>query len=162
VRSILHQFGVGDRHSYIDLVVLLSSPKSVSRLLQRIGRAGHHIRSLSKGRIIVVDRDDLVECSVLAQLARERKIDRIHIPKNPLDVLVQIVVLASLMGNVDVDDLYKKIKRSYSFKELTRDGDNVLHYLIGKYFMEDKNIYPKVRVEGNTIRAKKEYECCSS
>jgi len=141
---------------YIDLVVLLSSPKSVSRLLQRIGRAGHHIRSLSKGRIIVVDRDDLVECSVLAQLARERKIDRIHIPKNPLDVLVQIVVLASLMGNVDVDDLYKKIKRSYSFKELTReDFDNVLHYLIGKYFMEDKNIYPKVRVEGNTIRAKK-------
>ena len=43
---------------YIDLVVLLSSPKSVSRLLQRIGRAGHHITQISKGRIIVVDRDD--------------------------------------------------------------------------------------------------------
>jgi len=91
---------------YIDLVVLLSSPKSVSRLLQRIGRAGHHIRSISKGRVIVVDRDDLVECSVLAKLARDRKIDNIHIPKNPLDVLSQIIVSASLISPIDREELY--------------------------------------------------------
>ncbi|MEM4825200.1 MAG: DEAD/DEAH box helicase, partial [Desulfurococcaceae archaeon] len=67
---------------YIDLVILLSSPKSVTRLLQRIGRSGHHIKEVSKGRIIVVDRDDLVECTVLCKLAYDRKIDRIRIPKN--------------------------------------------------------------------------------
>ena len=50
---------------YIDLVILINSPKSVSRALQRIGRSGHRLHEKSKGRIIVTDRDELVECSVL-------------------------------------------------------------------------------------------------
>ena len=54
---------------YIDLVVLINSPKSVARALQRIGRSGHRLHEKSKGRIIVTDRDDLVECSVLLKNA---------------------------------------------------------------------------------------------
>jgi len=57
---------------YIDLVILLGSPKSVSRTLQRIGRSGHRLHDVSKGRIIVQDRDDLVECSVLLKAAIEK------------------------------------------------------------------------------------------
>src|SRR3989344_8708469 len=41
----------------IDLVVLLRSPKSVSRALQRIGRAGHKLHEHPKGVFIVTDRD---------------------------------------------------------------------------------------------------------
>ena len=37
----------------IDLVILLRSPKSVSRALQRIGRAGHKLHENPKGRFIV-------------------------------------------------------------------------------------------------------------
>jgi ATP-dependent Lhr-like helicase len=73
----------------VDLVILLGSPKSVSRALQRIGRAGHRLSDVSKGRIIVLDRDDLVECALLLKAAIERKIDRLHIPRNCLDVLSQ-------------------------------------------------------------------------
>ncbi|MBW2997161.1 hypothetical protein KY349_02355, partial [Candidatus Woesearchaeota archaeon] len=50
---------------YIDLVILLGSPKSVARALQRVGRSGHQLHATTKGRILVLDRDDLVECSVL-------------------------------------------------------------------------------------------------
>ena len=67
---------------YIDLVVLINSPKSVARALQRIGRSGHKLHEKSKGKIIVTNRDDLVECSVLLKNAKEGKIDKINIPTN--------------------------------------------------------------------------------
>jgi ATP-dependent Lhr-like helicase len=54
---------------YVDLVILLGSPKSVARSLQRIGRAGHKLHEVAKGRFVVLDRDDLIECSVLAREA---------------------------------------------------------------------------------------------
>lgn len=132
---------------YIDLVVLLSSPKSVSRLLQRVGRAGHHIREISKGRVIVVDRDDLIECTVLVKAALERKIDRIHIPKNPLDVLAQHIIGMSLEKKWNINEAYSVIKRSYAFHELDwRDYINVLKYLSGKYgdFYEYARVYSKI------------------
>ncbi len=132
---------------YIDLVVLLSSPKSVSRLLQRIGRAGHHIREVSKGRIIVVDRDDLVECTVLAKAAYEHKIDRVRIPRNPLDVLAQHIVGLSLEKKWHVNEAYRLIRRSYTFHNLSwEDYMSVLRYLSGRYgdYFEHAKVYSKI------------------
>lgn len=132
---------------YIDVVVLLSSPKSVTRLLQRVGRAGHHIREVSKGRLIVVDRDDLVECTVLAKLALERKIDRIRIPKNPLDVLAQHIVGLSLENKWRIEDAFKLVKRSYSFHTLDyNDFISVVKYLAGELgdFYEYQRVYSKI------------------
>ncbi len=130
---------------YIDLVVLLSSPKSVSRLLQRIGRAGHHIRQVSKGRIIVVDRDDLVECTVLAKAGMDRKIDRVHIPRNPLDVLAQHLVGMALERKWSIEEAYRLVRRSYSFHTLSReDFMNVLRFLAGRYGLEEHRVYAKI------------------
>ncbi len=132
---------------YIDLVILLSSPKSATRLLQRVGRSGHHIREVSKGRIIVVDRDDLVECTVLAKLAMERKIDNIRIPRNPLDVLAQHIVGLALEGDWKLEDAYRLVKRSYPFHELNyEDFKNVVYYLAGKLgdFYEYQRVYSKI------------------
>jgi len=130
---------------YIDLVVLLSSPKSVSRLLQRVGRAGHHIREVSKGRIIVVDRDDLVECSVLAKAGMDKKIDRVHIPRNPLDILAQHLVGMALESKWHIDDAYRLVRRSYSFHSLPReDFLDVLRFLAGRYGLEEHKVYAKI------------------
>lgn len=132
---------------WIDLVVLLSSPKSVSRLLQRVGRSGHHIRQLSKGRVIVVDRDDLVENTVLVKAALKRKIDHIRIPRNPLDVLAQHIVGMALEKKWHVEEAYKLIKKSYAFHTLKWDDfTNVIRYLSGKYneLFEDSKVYAKI------------------
>lgn len=134
---------------YIDLVLLLSSPKSVTRLLQRVGRAGHNAHAISKGAIIVVDRDDLVECTVLAKLARERKIDKIKIPKKPLDVLIQHIVGMSLEKPRTVDEVIKIVKRSYPYHDLSeKEFMNVINYLSGRCpGLEDYNVYAKIRYD---------------
>jgi ATP-dependent Lhr-like helicase len=132
---------------YIDLVVLLSSPRSTTRLLQRVGRSGHHIREVSKGYVIAVDRDDLVECAVLCKLAMEKKIDKIRIPKNPLDVLAQHLVGLALEDKWRIEDAYRLVKRTYSFHTLSyEDFLNTLRYLAGKLgdFYENQRVYAKI------------------
>jgi ATP-dependent Lhr-like helicase len=131
---------------YIDLVILISSPKSVSRALQRIGRSGHKLHEKSKGRIIVVDRDDLVECSLILKNAIEGKIDEIHIPENCLDVLAQQIYGIAIESKQDIDTVYDLIKRSYCYRNLSiNDYLSVLSYLAGEYTdLEDRYVYAKI------------------
>ena len=131
---------------YIDLVILMGSPKSVARALQRIGRSGHKLHEESKGRIIAMDRDDLVECSVLLKAATDKKIDKIRIPKNVLDVLAQQIFGLALEDRIKAKDAYAIIRKSYTYKDLPRkEFDEVLKYLAGEYAsLEDRNVYAKI------------------
>jgi ATP-dependent Lhr-like helicase len=130
---------------FIDLVICLGSPKSVARYLQRAGRAGHQLHSKVKSRIIVFGRDDLVECSVLLKHALEKKIDRVRIPMNCLDVLAQHVLGMALEDVWDVRELFKVIKKSYCYSELGwQDFDDILSYLAGEYALEDRHIYSRI------------------
>ena len=130
---------------FIDLVVLLSSPKSVSRLLQRVGRSGHNVRDASKGRIIVVDRDDLIECTVLAKLALEKKLDRVRIPRKPLDVLAQHIVGMSIERKWRILDAYRVVRRAYNYRDLSlEEFMDVLRFLAGKHDLEDEGVYSKI------------------
>ncbi|MEK6948915.1 MAG: helicase-related protein, partial [Nanoarchaeota archaeon] len=131
---------------YIDLVICLSSPKSVARALQRIGRSGHRLHDITKGRIIVLDRDDLVECAVLLKSAIEKKIDKIHIPTNALDVLAQQIFGIAIYEKIHVNSLFDLIKNSYCYHNLEKkDFMEVIDYLAGKYIsLEDRHIYAKI------------------
>ncbi|AFK22749.1 ATP-dependent helicase [Pyrococcus sp. ST04] len=133
----------------IDLVILIGSPKSVNRALQRIGRAGHRLHEVSEGVILALDRDDLVEVTVLAHNARNRKLDRVKIPKNPLDVLVQHVLGMALERVWDVKEAYKVVRRAYPFRDLPfEDFMNVLRYLAGEYVgLEERKVYAKIWLE---------------
>jgi len=136
---------------YIDLVICLGSPKSIARLLQRIGRSGHQLHSTVKGRILVLDRDDLVECAVMLKSALERKIDQLHIPSNCLDVLAQQIIGIALEQSWDETELYEMIKKSYCYRDLDRVTFNeVLSYLAGEFVsLEDRSVYGKIwRNEG--------------
>ena len=73
----------------VDLVIQVESPKSVARGLQRIGRAGHSLGEVSRGRIFPKFRADLLESAVVAQRMRAGLIEETQIPRNPLDVLAQ-------------------------------------------------------------------------
>ena len=137
---------------YIDLVICLGSPKSVARFLQRAGRSGHRLHDTVKARIIVLDRDDLVECAVLLKSAIEKKIDKIHIPKNCLDVLAQQIHGMSLEQKWRIREVFELIKQSYCFHELGwRDFMEILDYLSGKYIsLEDRHIYAKIWYDEET------------
>lgn len=131
---------------YIDLVILVSSPKSVSRALQRIGRSGHQLHEKSKGRIIVVGRDDLVECSLILKNAIEGHIDSLSIPSNCLDVLSQHVYGMAIENRWDIDYAYDVICKSYCYKDLSRDDYfSVLSYMAGEYTsLEERYVYAKI------------------
>lgn len=138
---------------YIDLVVLVGSPKSINRALQRIGRSGHRLHETSAGRIVVVDHDDLVECAVLAREALRRRLDRIHIPEKPLDVLCQHVVGMAIERRWKVDEALNVIRRAYPYRNLTKDEFlSVLRYLAGRYSeLEEKRVYGKIWFDEETM-----------
>jgi len=146
----------------IDLVLQVESPKSVTAGLQRIGRAGHNVGDVSKGRIFPKFRADLVECAVVAQRMREGKIETTVVPRNPLDVLAQqIVAMAAARGDegLSVDALYELVGRTYTYAELSRAQlENVLDMLDGRYPSEEfGELRARIvwdRVAG-TIRARK-------
>ncbi len=139
----------------IDLVILLSSPKSIARALQRIGRSGHKLHETSKGIFIALDHDDLVECSIIKKCAKEKKIDRIKIPKNPIDVLIQHLI-GMAYDELPVEEAFKIVKRCYNFSTLTReDFDETLKYLEGYQELEHKKIYGKIKIENGIIKPRK-------
>lgn len=137
---------------YLDMVILLGSPKSVARALQRIGRSGHKLHDKAMGRLIILDRDDLVECSVLLKCAVEKKIDKIQIPKNCLDVLAQQIFGIAIEEKKSIDSVYEIIKKSYCYKDLSReDFIETLNYLAGKYSsLEERNVYAKIWIDEET------------
>ncbi len=127
---------------YIDLVLQVGSPKSVAKGLQRVGRAGHGVGQTSKGRLIVFEKDDLVECTVLTREALHHNIDRVNIPENNLDVLAQTLVGMSIEKRWDVDEAFTVVKNSYCYRDLKReDYLKVLDYLGGR---GQSNIYSKI------------------
>ncbi|MDE3025101.1 MAG: DEAD/DEAH box helicase, partial [Acidobacteriota bacterium] len=118
----------------VDLVVQVESPKSVARGLQRIGRAGHTLDAVSKGRIFPKFRADLLESAVVAQRMRAGAIEETQIPRNPLDVLAQQIVAICADEEIEVEELHRLVRRAYPFADLSRAQlENVLDMLAGRY-----------------------------
>ncbi len=144
----------------IDLVILLSSPKSVNRALQRVGRSGHKLHEKSKGRFIALDWDDLVENTVLVYNATRKKLDKIHIPSNPLDVLIQHLLGMALEKEWGIEEAYNLIKSTYPYKTLKKeDFLDCLKYLANDldYDLEKAQYYGKIYLdlEKGIFRARK-------
>ena len=136
---------------YIDLVILLGSPKSVARALQRIGRAGHKLHSNPRGEFIVLDRDDLLECGILMKEMIEGKIDKAEIPKNCLDVLAQQIFGMAISRIWDIDEMLSTIRKSYCYESLSKeDFLDIISYLAGEYALEHRNVYAKIWYDSGT------------
>lgn len=116
----------------IDLVVMLSTPKGVSKALQRTGRAGHNIHAVSRGLLMATNVNDLIECAATARLARQGLLDTLRIGGAPLDVLAQNLVGMGCVGEVNCNDAFELVRRAYPFRQLPRSEFNaVLEYLAG-------------------------------
>src|SRR5438093_6284009 len=103
----------------VDLVIQVESPKSVARGLQRVGRAGHALGEVSRGRIFPKYRADLLEAAVVAQRMQEGLIEETQIPRNPLDVLAQHIVAICADEEIEVTELHELVRRAYPFADLS-------------------------------------------
>jgi ATP-dependent Lhr-like helicase len=166
----------------VDLVLQIESPKSVARGLQRIGRAGHGVGEVSRGRIFPKFRGDLLECAVVVSRMHQGLIEPTVVPRNALDVLAQQIVAIAVSAEaaapaagakadvdaadgapehagVPVDELHALLTSTYSYSELSRELlENVLDMLDGRYPSKD---FGELRARivwdrlAGTIRARK-------
>jgi ATP-dependent Lhr-like helicase len=112
---------------HVDLVCQIGSPHRIATLLQRVGRSGHTVSGLPKGRVFPETRDDLVECAALLRSVRNGELDLIVQHDAPLDVLAQQIVAETAARDYTEDELYALARRAWPYRELSRhDFDAVL------------------------------------
>src|SRR4051794_9724615 len=137
----------------VDLVVLVESPGSVARGIQRVGRAGHQVGEPSTGKIFPKYRGDLLEAAIVVRRMREGLVEEMRYPRNPLDVLAQQIVASCAIDEWSVDELYALVRRCANFAELSEDAfRETLDMLAGRYPSDRfSGLRPRVvwdRVEG--------------
>ena len=126
---------MGVDYANVDQVLLIGTPRGVSRALQRLGRSGHRAGGVAFGRIVPLSLPDLLEALAMRQAVLAGYIEDLVIPQNPLDVLAQQVVAhVSAHPDCTVDSLATMVRRSACFHELSDDLlRNVLDLLAGRY-----------------------------
>jgi ATP-dependent Lhr-like helicase len=113
---------------HVDLVCQISSPHRIATLLQRVGRSGHTVGGVPKGRVFPLTRDDLIECAAMVRAVHDGHLDRVEVPDKPLDVVAQQVVAeAAAQGEWDEDALFELCRRAHPYKNLKKEefGDVV-------------------------------------
>ncbi len=157
----------------VDLVVMLATPKGVSRTIQRIGRSGHSLNRTSHGILVATNINDLVEATVTAQRVRDHALDPVRIQEKPVDVIAQHIVgmaasvaqVSNLRGGgasklqtcatISADEVFALIRRAYPFRELTRvEFDRIVQYLEGGGASLQKQyagLFGKIRVDDDGV-----------
>ncbi len=115
---------------YIDLVIQIGSPRSIATFLQRIGRSGHSLGLIPKGRLFALTRDEAIECMALIRAVRAGRLDVTVIPDAPLDVLAQQIVAEVAAEEWQSDALFELFRRAFPYRGLSReDFDSVVEFL---------------------------------
>ena len=135
----------------LDLVVQVGSPKSVAALLQRVGRAGHAPGDTVTGRVLALDRDELVECAVMVQRATEGFVDRVFVPERCQDVAAQHVYGMAINGVEREADVLATLRRAHPYRDYTdAEWEQLMRYLTADYpGLEARNVYAKVWRDAN-------------
>ena len=105
----------------VELVCQIGSPRSIATFLQRVGRSGHFLGGLPKGRLYPLSRDELVECAGLLRAIRGGRLDRLHPPEAPLDILAQQIVAACAAEPWKEEALYRCFRAAAPYASLSRE-----------------------------------------
>jgi ATP-dependent Lhr-like helicase len=106
---------------YLDLVCQIGSPRSIATFLQRVGRSGHSLGLIPKGRLFPLSRDELLECLAVVRAVRQGRLDAIEIPIAPLDILAQQIIAAVAADERDEGELYQLCRRAWPYRDLSRE-----------------------------------------
>lgn len=117
---------------HIDTVIMVSTPKGISRALQRVGRSGHSVHQMSHGVLVATNINDLIECIVCARLTQERALDPVETLDYAPDVVVQHLMGMAMDGGFETGEAWDTIRAAYPFRGLARPTfDRIVEYLEG-------------------------------
>ena len=112
---------------FIDLVCQIGSPRSIATFLQRVGRSGHHLGVIPKGRLFALTRDELLEALAIVRAVKQGRLDRVEIPIAPLDILAQQIVAEVAAEEWDEIALYMCFRSAWPYRDLQRkDFDRIV------------------------------------
>lgn len=142
----------------VDRVIQIEAPPSVSSALQRIGRAGHSVGAVSRGSVYPKTRLDLLHAAVVTSRMLDGRIEALHIPRNPLDVLAQQTVAATVAApdGLRLADWYATVRRARPFADLPeRAMDQVIAMLTGSYASADlSDLRARLVLENGVLTAR--------
>ena len=104
----------------VDLVIQIGATRSIATFLQRIGRSGHALSRIPKGRLFPLTLDELVESAALLECVRKGMLDRLPDTPAALDILAQQAVAACVPGEWKEDDLFETLRRAWPYRDLAR------------------------------------------
>ncbi len=105
-----------------DFTIQYNSPREVTRLVQRVGRAGHRLGTVSEGMILTTHPDEIAESMVITRRALNEELEPLRIRENMLSVLAnQIAAMAMQYKKNDINEIYRAITQTYPFRNLTKD-----------------------------------------
>ena len=119
---------------HVDLVCQIGSPHRIATLLQRVGRSGHTVSGMPKGRLFPVSRDDLFECAALLRSVRRGELDRIVEQDHPLDVLAQQIVAESSCREYSEGEMFALVQRAWPYRALSRQDFDAVLKMVGEGF----------------------------
>ena len=105
---------------FIDLVCQLGSPRAIATFLQRVGRAGHRLGVIPKGRLFALTRDELLESLAITRAIKNGRLDAVEMPVAPADILAQQIVAEVSARDYGEDELYELVVRAWPFRNLAR------------------------------------------
>lgn len=146
---------LGVDYRAVDQVVLVGTPRGVSRALQRLGRSGHRPDGVAEGALLPLSLPDLLECAAAAEAARLGRLDALRIPETPLDVLAQALLGMAVEREWPIDEAYALVRRAGPYLRLSRaDFDAVIEYLAGGgRVLGPSGAYGKIVVENRRMKA---------
>jgi ATP-dependent Lhr-like helicase len=110
----------------IDLVVQIGTTRSIATFLQRVGRAGHALARIPRGRLFPLTQDELAEAAGLLASVRRGELDRTPRSRAALDVLAQQIVAECACGPWSKTELFERLRRAAPFTDLARDDFDAL------------------------------------
>ncbi|MBN3800542.1 DEAD/DEAH box helicase, partial [Burkholderia sp. Ac-20392] len=142
----------------VDLVCQVGSPRGIAPFLQRVGRSGHHVGGIPKGRLFPLSRDELVECAALLDCVQRGELDALRIPEAPLDVLAQQIVAEVACTEWQEDALYASFTRAAPYARLTRERFDEVMKMLAEGFTSRRGVrgaYLHRDVVGGTVRGRR-------
>ncbi len=135
----------------VDLVIQVGAPRSVKRLVQRIGRANHRYNAPSKARLVPANRFEIIECVAALQAASEGDLDGAAQPEGALDVLCQHILICACAAPFDADALYAEVRSAGPYAQLSRTAfDQALDFVAtGGYALRAYDQWQRLMLRAN-------------